>query len=107
MKKLLKKILHWIATSPPKYKFVFVLWEDANSDSSWNELSTIEAMLPTICMSTGFIIKQSEDAMILASDFTTDYKNGNYVIAEAGNTMVIPSKNVLKVVQIPLTLKIK
>tara|TARA_R100001510_G_C7590426_1_gene160331 strand:+ start:564 stop:740 length:177 start_codon:yes stop_codon:yes gene_type:complete len=58
-------------------------------------------------MSTGFIIKQSEDAMILASDFTTDYKNGNYVIAEAGNTMVIPSKNVLKVVQIPLTLKIK
>jgi hypothetical protein len=63
-------------------------------------------MLPTICMSTGFIIKQSEDAMILASDFTTDYKNGDYVISEAGNTMVIPSKNVLKVVQIPLTLKI-
>ncbi|MDA9679098.1 hypothetical protein N9T79_00070 [Candidatus Pelagibacter sp.] len=57
-------------------------------------------------MSTGFIIKQSEDAMILASDFTTDYKNGDYVISEAGNTMVIPSKNVLKVVQIPLTLKI-
>mgnify|MGYP001457922067 FL=1 len=107
MKKLLKKVLHWISTNPPKYKFVFVLWEDANSDSSWNELSTIESMLPTICMSTGFIIKQSEDAMILASDFTTDYKNGNYVIAEAGNTMVIPSKNVLKVVQIPLTLKIK
>ena len=107
MKKLLKKVLHWISTNPPKYKFVFVLWEDANSDSSWNELSTIEGMLPTICMSTGFIIKQSEDAMILASDFTTDYKNGNYVIAEAGNTMVIPSKNVLKVVQIPLTLKIK
>lgn len=101
MKKLLKKVLQWIATSPPKYKFVFVLWEDANSDSSWNELSTIEAMLPTICMSTGFIIKQSEDAMILASDFTTDYKNGDYVISEAGNTMVIPSKNVLKVVQIP------
>ena len=107
MKKLLKKVLQWIATSPPKYKFVFVLWEDANSDSSWNELSTIEAMLPTICMSTGFIIKQSKDAMILASDFTTDYKNGDYVISEAGNTMVIPSKNVLKVVQIPLTLKIK
>tara|TARA_X000001382_G_scaffold113550_1_gene91363 strand:- start:282 stop:473 length:192 start_codon:yes stop_codon:yes gene_type:complete len=63
-------------------------------------------MLPTICMSTGFIIKQSKDAMILASDFTTDYKNGDYVISEAGNTMVIPSKNVLKVVQIPLTLKI-
>tara|TARA_Y200000002_G_scaffold374729_1_gene375910 strand:- start:298 stop:471 length:174 start_codon:yes stop_codon:yes gene_type:complete len=57
-------------------------------------------------MSTGFIIKQSKDAMILASDFTTDYKNGDYVISEAGNTMVIPSKNVLKVVQIPLTLKI-
>lgn len=107
MKKLLKKILHWIATNPPKYKFVFVLWEDANSDSSWNELVTVEAMLPTICLSTGFIIKQSEDALILASDFTTDYKNGTYIISEIGNTMVIPSKNVLKIVQIPLNLKIK
>ena len=51
MKKLLKKILQWISQNPPKYKFVFVLWEDANSDSSWNELSTIEQMLPTICIS--------------------------------------------------------
>ena len=54
MKKLLKKILQWISQNPQKYKFVFVLWEDANSDSSWNELSTIEQMLPTICISVGF-----------------------------------------------------
>ncbi len=107
MKKLLKKILLWLSNNPLKYKFVLVVWEDANSDSSWNELSTIEAMLPTICLSTGFIITQSEDAMVLASDFTTDLKNGDYAVCEAGNTMVIPSKNVLKIVQIPLNLKIK
>lgn len=74
MKKLLKKILQWISQNPPKYKFVFVLWEDANSDSSWNELSTIEQMLPTICISVGFLINKTEDAFILASDFTTDEK---------------------------------
>ena len=97
MKKLLKKILQWISQNPPKYKFVFVLWEDANSDSSWNELSTIEQMLPTICISVGFLINKTEDAFILASDFTTDEKN----------TMVIPTKNVLKVVPIPLKIQPK
>lgn len=107
MKKLLKKILLWLHTKPIKYKFILVLWEDANSDSSWSELSTIEAMLPTICISTGFIIKQSPDALILASDFTTDLKNGRCIISEAGNTMVIPSRNVLKIVPIPLNLKNK
>lgn len=107
MKKLLKKILQWISLNPPKYKFVFVLWEDANSDSSWNELSTIEQMLPTICISVGFLINHTEDAFVLASDFTTDTKNDQYVIAEGGNTMVIPAKNVLKVVPIPLKIQAK
>jgi hypothetical protein len=107
MKKLLKKILAWISQNPPKYKFVFVLWEDANSDSSWNDIPTIEQMLPTICMSVGFLINHTEDAFILASDFTTDEKNGKYVIAEGGNTMVIPTKNVLKVVPIPLKIQPK
>jgi hypothetical protein len=83
------------------------LWEDANSDSSWNELSYIEQMLPTICLSVGFLVEKNENSFILASDFTTDVKNGKFVISEGGNTMVIPSKNVLKVVQIPLNLKIK
>ena len=107
MKKLLKKVLAWLRANPLKYKFVLVLWEDANSDSSWSELSTIEAMLPTICISTGFIIKQSSNALVLASDFTTDLKNGQCIISEAGNTMVIPARNVLKIVHIPLNLKNK
>jgi len=107
MKKLLKKILEWVRKNPPKYRFVFVLWEDANSDSAWNEIPTIQQMLPTICMSVGFLIHKNDDAFILASDFTTDIKNGQYVISEGGNTMVIPTKNVLKVQEIPLRLKFK
>ena len=107
MKKLLKQILLWLSTNPPTYKFVLCLWEDANSDSSWNELSTIEQMLPTVCMSVGFVINETKDSFILASDFTTDLKNGKYVIAEAGNTMVIPTKNVLKIVPIPLKIQAK
>ena len=64
-------------------------------------------MLPTICMSVGFLINHTEDAFILASDFTTDEKNGKYTFSEAGNTMVIPTKNVLKVVPIPLKIQPK
>ena len=56
-------------------------------------------------MSVGFLINKTEDAFILASDFTTDEKNGKYVISEAGNTMVIPTKNVLTIVPIPLKIK--
>tara|TARA_B100001939_G_scaffold334642_1_gene335818 strand:+ start:695 stop:889 length:195 start_codon:yes stop_codon:yes gene_type:complete len=59
-------------------------------------------MLPTICISVGFLINKTEDAFVLASDFTTDVKHDTFVIAEGGNTMVIPTKNVLKVVPIPL-----
>ena len=107
MKKLLKKLLQWLSTNPPKYKFVLCLWEDANSDSSWNELSYIEQMLPTICLSVGFLVEKNENSFILASDFTTDVKNGKFVISEGGNTMVIPTKNVLTVVPIPLKIKAK
>ena len=64
-------------------------------------------MLPTVCMSVGFVINETKDSFILASDFTTDLKNGKYVIAEAGNTMVIPTKNVLKIVPIPLKIQAK
>jgi|TARA_Y100000748_G_C15422256_1_gene459825 hypothetical protein len=58
-------------------------------------------------MSVGFVINETKDSFILASDFTTDLKNGKYVIAEAGNTMVIPTKNVLKIVPIPLKIQAK
>tara|TARA_R100001463_G_scaffold32082_1_gene72086 strand:- start:5619 stop:5795 length:177 start_codon:yes stop_codon:yes gene_type:complete len=58
-------------------------------------------------MSVGFVINKTKDSFILASDFTTDLKNGKYVIAEAGNTMVIPTKNVLKIVPIPLKIQAK
>ena len=60
-----------------------------------------------LCSSKTVITDKTEDAFILASDFTTDEKNGKYVIAEGGNTMVIPTKNVLKVVPIPLKIQPK
>ena len=93
MKKLLKKILQWISQNPPKYKFVFVLWEDANSDSSWNELSTIEQMLPTICMSVGFLINKNEDAFILAYDLKPMKKMSNMLFPKQVTLWSFPPKN--------------
>jgi hypothetical protein len=107
MKKLLNKILAWIKINPPKYKFVLVFWEDANSDSTWNDLEHIEDMLPTICLSVGFLIKKTDNSFVLASDFTIEEKNDDFIFADGGNTMVIPTKNVLKVVPIPLKIQPK
>jgi len=105
MKKLLKLLLKWLRKTPIKYKLVFVFWEDANSSNTWEDITTIETMLPAICCSIGFQIKKTDDAFVLTSDLTFDEDNKEFVIEEGGNTMVIPTKNILKITEIPLTYK--
>jgi hypothetical protein len=70
-------------------------------------LELLNICLPTICISVGFLLNQTTDAFVLASDFTTEEKNGRYIFTDGGNTMVIPTKNVLKVVPIPLKIQSK
>ena len=44
---------------------------------------------------------------VLTSDFSFDEKNADFVISEGGNTMVIPTKNILKIEELPLKYKFK
>ena len=51
------------------FKFYVVYWKDIESDPSWRELKDIQASVPAICISTGWLVKQNKDVHILMSDF--------------------------------------
>ena len=102
MKKYLKKVLEWLKKSPPKHKIVICFWEDILSSCSWENLDTIKQSLPAICWSVGYLVRKDEEVTIITSDLTVDEKNGKFVIEEGGNTTTIPTKNVLKLYEIPL-----
>ncbi len=106
MKNFLKKVLMWLQKSPPKYKIVICFWEDILSSCSWENLETIKQSHPAICWSVGYLVKKDHEVTIITSDLTVEEKNGNYVIEEGGNTTTIPTKNVLKMYEIPLEYKL-
>tara|TARA_Y100000590_G_C15686407_1_gene1001820 strand:- start:626 stop:802 length:177 start_codon:yes stop_codon:yes gene_type:complete len=58
-------------------------------------------------MSVGYLINKTDDSFVLTSDFSFDEKNADFVISEGGNTMVIPTKNILKIEELPLKYKFK
>ena len=62
--------------------YVQLTWSDINSDSSWKTLKDAMNSKPTICISTGWLIKEDKDVHIL--------------VADVGNITTIPSSNVLK-----------
>ena len=105
MRKYLKKILTWLQTTPPKYKLVIAFWEDIQSSCTWESIETIKSYQPAICWSIGYLIEKNEDNTIICSDLNVEEKNGILSIEEGGNTTTIPTKNVLKLHEIPLNYK--
>lgn len=91
IRQLNKKIL--------KSKFVLVWWSDINSDSSWVSLEKAKASKPTICMSTGWLVKQDKDVHILCNDVNF---NDDGTLGDVGNVTTIPSVNVIKIVNIKI-----
>lgn len=82
-----------------KSKFVLIWWSDINSDSSWVSLEKAKSSKPTICMSTGWLIKQNKDVHILCNDVNF---NDDGTLGDVGNVTTIPSVNVIKIVNIKI-----
>ncbi len=77
------------------YKFVHVYWIDIESDSSWRSIEDVkESALPR-CLSTGFLIDDSDEMIRIVSDFNF---NDDGTISECGNSTIIP-KSVVKEVK--------
>ena len=79
---------------PFEYNFYMVYWEDIQSDSGWRTLKDIQKSKPAICVSTGWLVKETRDVHILMSDY--NYDEAYTEMADGGNTTVIPTKNVIQ-----------
>ena len=79
--------------------FVQLWWSDINSDSSWMSLAAAKKSTPTICISTGWLIKKSGGIHVIAADLNF---NDNGSLGDVGNVTTIPTNNVIKVTKIKL-----
>jgi len=77
---------------PFEFDFYMVYWEDIQSDSGWRTLKEIQKSKPAICVSTGWLVKETKDVHVLMSDYNYDE---HYELSDGGNTTVIPTKNVI------------
>ncbi|WMM94946.1 hypothetical protein HTVC168P_gp16 [Pelagibacter phage HTVC168P] len=82
-----------------KSKFVLIWWSDINSDSSWVSLEKAKSSKPTICMSTGWLIKNNKDVHIICNDVNF---NEDGTLGDVGNVTTIPSVNVIKIVNVKI-----
>ena len=78
---------------PFEFDFYMVYWEDIQSDSGWRTLKEIQKSKPAICVSTGWLVKETRDVHILMSDYNYDEHNE---LSDGCNTTVIPTKNVIQ-----------
>ena len=79
--------------------YVQLTWSDINSDSSWKTLKDAMNSTPTICISTGWLIKKDKDVHIIVADVNFE---DNGALGDVGNITTIPSSNVLKIRKIKL-----
>jgi hypothetical protein len=77
---------------PFTFDFYLVYWEDIQSDAGWKTLKEIQRTKPAICVSTGWLVKETKDVHVLMSDYNYDE---HYEMSDGGNTTVIPTKNVI------------
>lgn len=75
-----------------KMPFKIVWWKDINSDASWQTFEAAKKSKPTICVSTGWLLRKDKDVVIICSDFNYD-EDGK--IDDVGNVTTIPTCNIL------------
>jgi len=85
--------LHKITKKVIDAKFVLCHWLDINSDASWMSLEKAKASTPTICVSTGWLIRADKNVHVLVADINFE---DDGTLADVGNVTVIPTMNVIK-----------
>lgn len=60
-------------TIKPKYPIVWVIWDDAESDSSWSEEPTAP-LGPTHATTMGFLVRDEKDYILVADSYFKDSK---------------------------------
>lgn len=74
-----------------KYPVVYVEWVDAETEGGWEEEKEI-GKLP-VCATLGFLVKETEDTIVVASTYESTHTNARIKIPRAW----LKSYTVLKV----------
>ena len=81
------------------YKYYLTYWVDINSTCTWENLKTIDNYLPTICISTGWLVSTKNNCHKFVSDISFE---DDGAVNEVGNTTTIPNQNIIKMKRINL-----
>lgn len=66
---------------PYKYPLMVVVWDDAQSDTGWEEPpKTLE---PSLATSVGFMIRQTSEHILLCGTFDEENTNNRFQIPKA------------------------
>ncbi len=75
------------------YRHVSLYWLDAQSSTDWKSIDDVAEQKLALCVSTGYIVYETDQAITLVSDFaSTDREE----IDSIGNTIVIPKSCIVK-----------
>lgn len=77
------------------YSFYIVWWKDAESYATWRDLKDVLKERPPLCISSGWLISEDAERLVLVSDFNFN-KKFPPEICDAGNTTIIPKGMVIK-----------
>ena len=61
-----------------KYPLVIIQWDDAESSDGWEEAPT--ELIPSIAISVGFLVRQTENYILLAQSYDNGHTNGRFQI---------------------------
>jgi len=81
------------------YKFYLAYWIDTNSTSTWENLESIKRNVPSICITTGWLVSTNNNSHTFVGDVGF---NDDGSINECGNTTCIPSQNIIKLKRIKI-----
>jgi hypothetical protein len=75
------------------YRHVSIHWLDAQSSCDWKELDEVEQQKLALCISTGYLVHEDEEALTLVSDFAS---TNRIDIDSIGNSITIPKSCIVK-----------
>ena len=108
MKKWLKLLLSLIHSkrSIEDKKLYVVFWEDISANTTWVHPDDVSSQYPAICVSFGCIWNVDHEKTHVVSDLGYDILDDKLCLNEVGSVTTIPTKNILKKIEIPLKFKV-
>jgi hypothetical protein len=75
------------------HDLIQIYWIDAKSYTEWRSHSDLEENDVSLCCSTGYVIKETVETILIASDISFD-ENGT--LDSIGNSITIPKSLIVK-----------